>query len=245
MGKLLISDTCDAIVTRKSDGKMFATAETTTTGLSQSLGINDKIWAGIGSKPVGIVRGQKEVTTNFTNAMYNLEFLSMTQGVSVQEDGSIEVDRREDGLEVTDNSGVLEVTVTGTPVGSTAYVVNEQGETEQTSVATQTVEVPQGHAEAGDIVSVIYPESATGDIVSLETDKFAEAYEIQYHTIGYNPDTNSVEADIYIQLDHVVPQGDFDFTFENGSAIAPEMNFDALAPPNSKTIGRVAQVARA
>jgi len=245
MGKLLISDTCDAVIKRKSDGHVVATAETTTSAISQSLGVNERIWAGISSKPVGIIRGQKEVTTNFTNAMWNLDFLAMTQGVAVQEDGSIEVEHREDGLTVTDNAGTLEVTITGTPVGSTVYVVNEEGETESASVATQTVTVPTGHAEAGDVVSVIYTKSATGDIVSLETDKFSEAHEIHFNTIGYNPDTNEVVADIYIQLDHVLPSGDFEFSFENGSAISPEMNFDALTPPNSKEIGRIAQVARA
>lgn len=244
MTKLLISDTADVVAKRKSDGHVFITAEAQLASIAGSLGINEKIFGGIGSKPLTIMRGQKEITSTLRNAFYDLEFLSMTQGVSITASGSASVYKREDGLEVVDNAGTLQVTISNTTV-TTVYVRNEGGETESAASSSGTVTVPTGHAAAGDLVSVSYQETVTGDIVTFDSEKFSEAYEIEYHTIGYDPVTNKVVKDIYIQLDHVIPSSDFDMSLENGTAIAPEITFDALAAPNSTEMGRVIEVDRA
>jgi len=244
MAKLLISDTAEATITRKSDGRVFATADSQLASISQTLGINEKIYGQIGNKVIGLMRGQKEVTSTFRSAFYNNEFLSMTQGVAIQEDGTATVYKREDELKVVDNVDILEVTISGTPVGTTVHVINEAGEVVSTAVTTNTATIPTGHASAGDLVSVTYQADVTGDIIALESDKFSEAYKIEYHTIGYDPDKNIVVKDIYIQLDHVVPSGDFELSFENGTAIAPEMTFDCMTAPNSNNIGRIIEVDR-
>lgn len=243
MSKLLISDTCDAIVKRKSDGALFITSETQLAALSASLGINESIFGSIGNKKLAVIKGQKEVTTNFRNAFYDSNFLAMTQGVKV-ENGSANVYKKEDNLKVVDSSGTLSVTLTGTPVGTTVHVTNSMGETKSTTVASSKVTVPTAHAKKDELVSVTYQANVTGEIVALDSDKFAEAYSIEYHTIGYDPAKNIVVKDIYIQLDHVVPQGDFELSFENGSPIAPEISFDCLNEPNTNKIGRVIEVNR-
>lgn len=242
--KILISDTADLVAKRKRDGHVFITAETQLASISQSLGINEKIYGSIGNKALAVMKGQKEVTNTVRNAFYDLEILSMTQGVAIQEDEEVSVHQREDNLTVADNAGVLEVTIAGTPSGTTVYVRNEKGETEKATVATKKVTVPTGHAAAGEKVSVTYKVDATGRVLPLEADKFAEAYELEYHTIGYDPVTNNVVLDIYIQLDHAVPSGEMEMSLENGSAIAPEITFDALAAPNTTQIGRIIEVPR-
>jgi len=242
--KLLISDTADATITRKSDGQVFATAETQLSALSTTLGINEKIYGSIGQKTLGMIRGQKEISTNFRNAFYDANFIAMTQGVSITADGTANVYKREEGLTVTDNAGVLEVTIIGSPIETTVHVVNEYGEVESAAVATNTVTVPTGHALEGNLVAVTYQEAVTGDIVTLDSTKFSEAYQIEYRTIAYNPVSNVVAKDIYIQLDHVIPSGDFELSFENGSAIAPEITFDAMNSPNSDEMGRIIEVDR-
>jgi hypothetical protein len=242
--KLLVMDTADVVMKRKSDGHVFITAEAQLTSISQTLGINEKIYGGIGNKPLAIMKGQKEVTSSLRNAFYDQEFLSLTQGVAIEEDGTATVHKTEKGLAVTDNAGVLEVTITGTPVGTVAYVRNAKGEVEESAVATNVVAIPDGHAVAGELVSITYQASITGNIVELDTEKFAEAFVLEYHTIAYDPDTNKVVKDIYIQLDHVVPQDEFEMSLENGSAIAPEVNFECLNAPNTTSIGRIVEVAR-
>lgn len=237
--KLLVVDTCDVVMKRKSDGHIFITAEAQLTSISQSLGINEKIFGGIGNKSLAIMKGQKEVTSTLRNAFYDQEFLSLTQGVAITEGGSATVYKTEKSLKVVDNSGVLEVTINGTPKDDTVYVRNSKGEVETSTVTTGKVAVPTGHAKEGEIVSVTYQEDITGNIVELDAEKFAEAFTLEYHTIAYDPDTNKVVKDIYIQLDHVVPSDEFELSLENGNPIAPEVNFECMASPNSTSIGRI------
>ncbi|MGK4040949.1 hypothetical protein AB0Y20_01510 [Heyndrickxia oleronia] len=242
--KLLVIDTADAVMRRKSDGHIFITAEAQLTSISQSLGINEKIYGGIGNKPLAIMKGQKEVTSSLRNAFYDQEFLSLTQGVEINKDKSATVYKTEKSLKVVDNAGSLEVTITGVPLDDTVYVRNAKGEVESATAATKTVTIPTGHAVEGEIVSVTYQETITGDIVELDGEKFAEAFTLEYHTIAYDPDTNKVVKDIYIQLDHVVPSDEFELALENGTPIAPEVSFECMASPNSTSIGRIIEVDR-
>lgn len=241
--KLLVIDTADVVMKRKSDGHIFITAEAQLTSISQSLGINDKIYGGIGNKPLAIMKGQKEVKSTLRNAFYDQEFLSLTQGVAIDEDGTATVYKTEKGLIVVDNAGTLEVTISNNTV-TTVHVRNAKGEVASATATTGKVTVPNGHAIEGEIVSVTYQEEVTGDIVELDAEKFAEAFTLEYHTIAYDPDTNKVVKDIYIQLDHVVPSDEFELALENGNAIAPEVNFECLASPNSTSIGRIIEVDR-
>lgn len=242
--KLLVMDTADVVMKRKSDGHVFITAEAQLSSISGTLGINEKIFGGIGNKALAIMKGQKEVTSTLRNAFYDQEFLALTQGVAIEEDGTATIHKTEKGLEVVDNSTTLEVTIAGTPLGTTAYVRNAKGEVVEGAIATNVVTIPEGHAVAGELVSVTYEAEVTGNIVELDTEKFAEAFTLEYHTIAYDPDTNKVVKDIYIQLDHVVPQDEFEMSLENGSAIAPEVNFECLNAPNTTSIGRIVEVAR-
>ncbi|WP_137743252.1 hypothetical protein [Robertmurraya siralis] len=242
--KLLVIDTADVVMKRKRDGHKFVTAEAQLTSISQTLGINEKIYGGIGNKPLAIMKGQKEVTSTLRNAFYDQEFLSLTQGVEIDKDGTATVNKTEKGLTVTKNeNGELEVTISNIAV-TTVTVRNAKGELKDVEAASGKVVIPDGHAKEGEYVSVIYLEEVTGDIVELDAEKFAEAYTLEYHTIAYDPDTNAVVKDIYIQLDHVVPSDEFEMALENGNAIAPEVNFECMAAPNTTSIGRIIEVER-
>lgn len=246
MAKMLINDTVDAVVKRKSDGHLFITAEAQLGSISQSLGINEDIFGGIGNRKLAKIRGQKEMTSTLRNAMFDLELLSMTQGVAIDEAGQATVYKKEEGLKVeTDGADGLKVTIKGAPVGSIVQVRNAQGEVEEATAATNTVVIPTGVAEEGELVSVYYQEDVTGEVVEFKSDKFSEAYTIEYSTIAYDPDTNRVVSDIYIQLDHVIPSADFELSFENGTAQTPEITFDALNAPNTNDMGRIIVVPRA
>lgn len=244
MGKLAIIDTADVIFKNKRTGKVFLTAETQLASISQTLGINEKIWGSIGNKPLFVMKGQKEVTATVRNALYDNEFLSLTQGVDVLTDAEAVVFTREDELVVVDNAGTLEVTLAVEPTEPTVYVRNIDGEVEEATVTTDLVAIPDGHASAGDTVSITYKEAITGEIIEMEADKFGDSFEVEYRTIGYDIDTNEVKVDIIIQLDNVVPNGDFELSFENGTAIAPEFVFDAMVAPNTNKIGRIIEKAR-
>lgn len=241
--KLLVIDTADVVMKRKRDGHIFITAEAQLSSISGTLGINEKIYGGIGNKALAVMKGQKEVTSTLRNAFYDTEFLALTQGVAIEEGGAALVYKTEKSLIVEENAGVLEVTISNATV-TTVHVRNAKGATEVATATAGKVAVPEGHAAVGEIVSVTYQADVTGDIVQLDSEKFAEAYTLEYHTIAYDPDTNAVVKDIYIQLDHVIPMDEFELSLENGTAIAPEVNFECLAAPNSTQIGRIIEVDR-
>ncbi len=238
MTKILIVDTADAVVTRKRDGHKFISAETQLASLVSSLGVDEKIFGGIGNKPLAKFQGQKEVSTSLRNAFFDTEMLAMTQGVEVEESTAL-VHEKEEGLVVKDGK----VTIVGTPIGK-VQVRNTAGELLETDVTEGEIDVPEDHADEGSYVQVWYKKEVTGETVEYKADKFAEAHEVEYHTIGYDPDTNEVVQDVYIQLDHVLPSGEVDLSFENGTAQAPEISLEAMTNPNTNNIGRVIVVPR-
>lgn len=242
--KLLISDSAEVTIKRKSDGHVFATAEAQLAGISQTLGINETIYGGIGSKPLARVRGQKEITATVRNAFLDIELLSATQGVAVKKDGTATIYKRENQLKAVSDGGQLQVTIEGAPIDDKVHLVNPQGDVVEVIAEGQTVSVPSEFAKEGDLLSAIYQEDVTGEIVEIRADKFSEAYTMEFHTIGYDPNTNQVVRDIYIQLDHVIPSADFELNFENGTPIAPEITFDCMAAPNTENIGRIITVPR-
>lgn len=185
------------------------------------------------------MRGQKEITSQIRNAFYDANMLAMTQGVEVDPAGIATVYKREDGLKVTDNLGTLEVTIKATPSPDKVILRNSDGDVAEVDVTTGKATVPALFAKEGDILSGTYQEEVTGGIITLDSDKFAKAFEMQMTTIAYDPSDNSVHSYIHIQLDHVVPKGQFELSLENGSAVAPQFDFDVLVAPNTTEFGRI------
>lgn len=237
--KTLINDTCDVVFTRKSDGKLLITAEAQLASISQQVQ-EDKLKGGIGNKTISLLRSDKEITLKVRNALFDLEWLAMTQGVQVTS-GTATVNKREDDLIVASGK----VTITGTPVGTDVTIINADGDSESTTVATKSVTVPVDFANDGEKISVMYSTSVTGNKLSLDAKKFSEQFSVEYHTIEYNPATNAVVNDLYIQFDSVLPSGAFELSFENGNALTPELDFTALTSGASSELGRVIEVPRA
>ncbi|GLO66133.1 hypothetical protein [Oceanobacillus kimchii] len=238
MEQMVIHDTAEVVIKRKSDGHKVASAETQLASLTGSLGIDEKIYAGIGNKPIYRMRGQKELTTSFTNATFNLEFLSMSQGVDIV-NKEVTVYKKEDGLQVASDETGLTVTIKGQPIGGKVDIRKVDGTLVELEAQSGAVNLPEGDFAQGDSVSAIYRTKIVGNVVEIEASKFSEAFEIEYYTIGYDLQTQQVYKDIRIQLDHAIPGGDFELSFEAGSAISPEITFEAMVAPNSDKIGRV------
>jgi hypothetical protein len=241
--RTLINDTANVVFKRKSDGHVIFTAEAQLASISQQIS-EEKLKGGIGNRTIALIRSDKEVQLQVRNALFDFDWLSVSQGVAVQEDGAATVWKREDSLQVVDNAGTLEVTIKGTPVGNTVRVINAKGEAEASTETTKKVAVPVGVAVEGERVSVAYQEDVVGNILTMDSQKFSEAYEVEYSTIEYNPETSQVVADLYIQFDHVIPSGSFDLSLENGSALSPELSFEAMTTGTSTEIGRFIEVER-
>jgi hypothetical protein len=240
--KLLVADTADLTFKRKSDGKVIFTSEAQLAGISQQIDEKD-IFAGIGNKKIAKIRSQKNITLKTKMALFDLEYLSVTQGVAVASDGTANVFKKEENLTVVDNTGTLSVTITGTPVDKVT-LINAVGDSKDYTPTAKKVTISDSFVVAGDKVTAVYRETVTGNIVTFDSAKFSENYEVEYKTIAYNPVTNEIVSDIYFQFDNCLPSGSFDLSLESGNAYAPELNFDALTAPNSSEIGRVVEVPR-
>ena len=244
MTELVIMDTVNVFLKRKSDNHIVAKTRTQMGSISQTVS-SEKLYGAIGNQTVAILETQKEVSLSYRNALWDLEYLSMTQGVAVKENEAVTIKKTEK-LPVVDNSGTLQVTVTGTPVDNAVVVFDLDGSQQEVAATSKVAVIPTGFdAGEGDTVQVVYDVAATGDVVTFDSAKFSELYEIEMATIAYDPATMQVVKDVYIQFDQVKPSGEFEMSFENGTALTPEITLEAMTPDGTTEMGRIFTVDRA
>lgn len=242
MGKTYIIDVADVTTTRNSDNMTVFTGSATTTGLNISAE-SETQRGGHGNKSLFRYAHSKEVTLNIIDALFNANYLAMSQGVAIEE-GEETITRTEKDVEVKQDGEDLELEITGSPKGSTAVLVNSDNESEEVDVSSGSITVPKDFAKAGDKVTVLYKEDVEGKVIKIDAAKFGESYTVQYHTLEYDTVTNRVVKDIYFVFENVVPDSEFEMSFEAGEPIAPEINFEALASGDSDQIGYVIEVSR-
>lgn len=242
MTELVVMDTVNVFLKRKSDGHLVARTRTQMGSIAQTVG-EERLKGSIGNQTIAVLNMDKEIEVTFRNALFDLEYLSMTQGVGIV-NKAVTIKKSEE-LIVVDNLGSLEVTIVGTPAGATVSVFDTDGTNQEVAHTSKVVEIPVGYdAVAGDKILVVYNQTATGDVVEFDSKTFSELYELEMTTICYNPDSMVVEKDLYIQFDSVKPSSAFDLSFESGSAIAPELSLTVLTPKNSSIMGRIFTVDR-
>lgn len=236
--RTIINDTCEVLFKRKRDGKVVFTADAQLASLSQSV-TEEKIKGGIGNRTIALLRSEKEIELQVRNATFDLEWLEMTQGVEVEDDTVTVYKKEETTIDATNMAPI-----TGTVVnGGDVQVLSEKGVNLEATYDGSDITVA-GAAE-GDKVAVLYQTEVTGKSISFDSEKFAENYHVEYRTIEYDADTNKVVNDLFFIFNNVTPSGQFDMSFENGSAITPELNFTALNEGQSSEIGKVVEVPRA
>lgn len=241
--ELVVFDTVNVLLKRKSDGYVVAKTKTQMGSISQTVS-SEKLYGAIGNQTVAILETQKEVTLSYRNALWDLEYLSMTQGVNIDKNAKVKIKKTEQ-VKVTGTTGSLKATLTGTPVGDKAVVFDVDGAQKEVTVATKSITLPADYkVKTGETVTVVYDEEATGDVVTFDSKKFSEYYEIEMSTICYDPETMKVIKDLYIQFDQVKPSGAFDMSFENGSPLTPELTLEALSPNGTSEMGRIFTVDR-
>ncbi|WEY98615.1 hypothetical protein P5634_11965 [Bacillus subtilis] len=233
--KTVIHDVCNVTMKRKSDGKVIATGEAQTTSISQSIQ-EDFLKGGWGNRNLYVIKSDKNITGTVKNAFFSLDWLAAQQGVSV-ENGTVKV--WEDEVLTVGAGGAL--TLSKSPI-DTVLFENKDGEVfTQDSTSTEAT-IPSTFAEPDSEVTARYKVEVEGEIVEIKADTFSEAYELEYHTLEYDPVTEKIYSDLYIQLDKVSPSGETELGFEAGNAITPEMKFSALSENNK--LGRFVRVKR-
>lgn len=236
---LIIHDSCDVVIRNKKTKQVIMTTEAQLNTISGTLEIDEKILGGIGVRSIAKVRGQKELTTTFRNALYNKETLAAQQGVKVKEE-TLAISKIKEGLVAED--GEIEFDVDDLD-SNEVTIRNVDGETDTAEVKDGKIELPKGFAEDGAYVNVAYEAEVKGESLDILADKYSDAHEITYHTIGYDRD-NQIRKDIYIVLYHAIPSGEFELELEMGEPIAPEVEFDLMVDPGSSLMAKIIEVDR-
>lgn len=193
---------------------------------------------GIGNYVQGVLADSKEMTFKVTPLFFGDAEIAMLMG-SDPTNGNITFNVSESGLKVSGGK----VTIAGTPATGTTNVnvFDMQGKHYVGTYATGTVTITSPPAD-GTIVTVVYPQSITGNIVDLAADLFPTSYEIWAHTIAKNPDTNAKISDIYLHLYKAMPDGNLNVQLKAGSNINVPITFNAMTPLGSKKFGEYISV---
>lgn len=248
--RVLINDTAEATFTRISDGHKVLMHETQLASLSQTVS-EEKLKGGIGNGTIALLRTDKEMELSVRNALWDAEYLAMTQGTVFTDAGDILVTKKYrgtvtatgalDALEIkvedTEGKPVTSLTATGT------VIADEKGQFKDIAIDAGIIDAATDLATlaAGDKVEILVEEkvAAGSEVATFDSKKFGEKYRAEYFTIAYDPDTMEVVQNIYIIFDEVVPSGNFDMSFENGTAMTPEINFTVTNPKGSSVLGRI------
>ncbi|MBU8607773.1 hypothetical protein [Bacillus pumilus] len=230
----VIHDVGKVLIKKKSDGRVFGSAVTQLTSLAQQIQ-EDFLKAGWGNADVYTIRSDKSLSGNIRNAFFNLEFMAMIQGVSI-ENNKITI-WEEEKLTVKDGK----VTLKTLPIDTIA-LRNEDGEYSEMDVITKVVDIPSNFASDGEKVTIHYPIEADAETVQISAENFSENYYLEIHTIEYDPKTAKVFSDLYIQLPKVTFSGEFDMSLEAGQVYTPEFGYKALSEDGD--IGQFARVKR-
>lgn len=244
MEKLLVMDVAKVTLVDKATKKITATASVTTSSITATLS-EEHLRAGWGGGIVATINSERNIELNFTDVFFSLDYLAITAGTEVEAGATGEVLDSFVAV-VADNGGSLEVAM---PTGVTvpeAVFVDVDGDQEPVTVTGSAFPLPDGAtAVEGDEVTVYYKKTITGQKVTIDAQKFPKFMEIQYHTRAFDPETNVVTKDLYIQFDKVKPSGDFNLDLQVSSAASTELKFTAMnKDANSTEMGRYFAVDR-
>lgn len=243
--KSIISDTCDVIFKRLSDNKIIFTGEAQLASLSQKIK-EEKVKGGIGNRDIAVLRSDKEVELKVRNAVFDTEWMEMVSGASYTSATNTVFKTEKNLVCKTGTPNFVEVTEAPNTDGIVKIIAGDGTQHVGTYVegSPKKVTFPTTTGVVGDLYTVVYEIDVTGNTLNIDATKFAEKYYVEYQTVEYDIDTNTIFADLYLIFSAVTPSSNFDLSFENGKAQTPEITLTALAPSGSNIIGKIIEVPR-
>lgn len=238
--QLVIQDVADVILTDISTGKVMANTYMQISGLSGTINEED-LRAGIGNGKIFKIRSDKDLELNFTSAVYDADWLAMTQGVELESDKEVVITRAV--RKNVGEDGTVEIEGVEANIEEGSVVANLDGViAEDVSIEGLTVTV--GLDYAGQDVTVSYKEKVTGNSIEFDSAKFSRKVRVDMRTIAYDLDTAEIHSDIYFVFPEAMSGGDFDLSFSAGEVITPEMTFSVLQPKGTTVMGEMVEVPR-
>jgi hypothetical protein len=216
--------------------KVYFIGLTTRNDITQQVA-QELLRGGIGNGVVGVLQSNKEISFTVTTLLHNDDIFAIQSGATFSANQTVTVQKNET---VKCATGAL--TIEGTPVGSAVVVFDKNGKVIEGTFATGKVTITGG--TDGDWYTVVYPESVTGDVLSLDSKKFPRNYYVELHTIAYDVDTNEVCADIFWQFNKCLPDGAMNASHEAGKQVGDEMKFNAQLIKGNSEYGKYVVVPR-
>lgn len=238
--QLVIQDVCDVLLTDISTGKVMANALMQISGLSGTINEED-LRAGIGNGKIFKIRSEKDLELNFTSAVYDADWLAMTQGVQLENDKEVTVKRAV--RKYVGEDGTLEIEGREENIDADSVAANLDGEIVD-NVTLEGLIVTVGTEHAGKDVTVSYEEKVTGNSIEFDASKFSSKVRVDMRTIAYDLDTGDIHSDIFFVFPEAMSGGDFDLSFESGNVITPEFTFSVLQPKGTTVMGEMIEVPR-
>lgn len=237
--QLVVQDVADVILTDIASKKVMANTYMQISGLSGTVDEED-LRAGIGNGKIFTIRTDKDIELNFTSAVFDPEFLAMTQGVELENEKEVLVTRATRGC--VDAEGKIEIE---------GIAENIEQDSIKATVDGEPIEITEKNgleitvdADEDQTVIISYQEKVTGEGIDFDASKFSRKVRVDMRTIAYDLETGEIYSDIYFVFREAMPGGDFDLSFEAGSVITPEFTASVLVPKCGSVMGEMVSVPR-
>lgn len=240
---LLVMDVGNVYLEDLETGKIIGTTTASANAINSTLE-QDFLRGGWGGGIHAAINSSKLVELSFSDIFYSMDYLSLQQGTEVEEGVTGHV-LQHFTAEVKDQTGDLYVDVpTGINITS-AIFEDLDGSQETVTVTTSKADIPVGSvAVVGDTVKIYYKKTITGRKVTFDSAKFPKHVKVTFHTRAFDPKTNVVTEDIYMEFDKCQVGGNSSIELGVNTPVPTEMTFTALNKDNSTEIGRIWGVAR-
>jgi hypothetical protein len=169
----------------------------------------------------------KQMTVDIMPTLFNTRFEAM-QNSALSDVSTVTTDiTTHEQLVAVDNTGTIEVTLTGTPVLDSVKVVDIYNESFASTYATGTVAITDG--VAGDTYIVMYEEEQIDvEQIDFARDSFPENVEVSIMVLASDSETNIPAEKWYYNFPICSPSGEFDLSFEKESSSMVGVTFDVL-----------------
>lgn len=219
-------------------------SDVTFLGLNSKADWNQKLnntilRAGIGMLSKALIQDSRESTFSVEPLLFSESLMKMITGtVTTNGSATVKVNER---LQITGG----EITIVGTPATgvTTADCFDAQGKHYAGTIATKVVTITSPPAD-GTWITVCYDSTVTGNITPLSADKFPQAYKLFAHTVLWNPETNTIYADVYLNFYKAIPDGTHNLSVSAGKEATQPVNFQLLTPLSSNDFGQYISVPR-
>lgn len=240
MDNIKLQDVAEVIIINDTTGEHWYYGCTDETAISKTVD-KEILTGGIGNKQCGVLFTNQSYQVTITPTLFATNFLETQTGTTFTS-GSVDVWKKEEVIAVDDGAGGAEATIDGTPIDDEVYVVDKNNESFTGTFATGTVTITDG--VIGDTYIIMYQENeATADTLDFDSGTFPKNVHLQLHTIAYEPKTENVTHDIYINFPIASPDGALDMTLTKGTNTQTPITFDIL--DNAGSYGTYTVVERA